>query len=293
RFRDADMASEAIFAFVNLIGLYHDTILADAAAQQNPESGPNSSSFNRYTRAALRFSTVYKRVAYALTLIQFSEVLAEMGAIKVGGKRAKWKVVVLIEILKVACRLALLKLSKNRMLLHSSVPERDYDMANLKPTDEVQPVTWKGKRTGKEHVSLSVFNPKRSAGGNSTADQAVQYLLSKALVESIRTPLDLVSSLKDLRAVGEYLYVLRPLIYVLALRKFGAKSWKPWTISLIMELCSLASAINPSTGSLRKDVRNVEKDEYRRRMYSFIYYLLRSPFYERFTKYDVVNGFVG
>ncbi|CAB4375888.1 unnamed protein product [Rhizophagus irregularis] len=50
RFADAEFASEALFAALNLIGLYHDSILVRAAENLEPSKKPIPSPHNRYTR---------------------------------------------------------------------------------------------------------------------------------------------------------------------------------------------------------------------------------------------------
>ncbi|TPX64188.1 hypothetical protein SpCBS45565_g06030 [Spizellomyces sp. 'palustris'] len=274
RFNDADMASEAIFATVNLMSLYHDTILSAAAHQQNPEAP--TSNFNRYTRHMLLSGGWYKKVAYTLTMVQMVEVLVEMGARKMGGGKGRGRVVLGIEVIKVVCRTALLKLSQNRMLLHSAVPERDYDPSTIHPPATCKPGTWTGKRTGKHHVHVDVITQK---GGY---DQAVQFLLSKALTERASSPVDLLNRLGCKWA--EWAFIFRPLVYVLTLRRYGSKSYKPYLISLTLELGSLLA-------SLHRPQTSLEKDETKRRCWLLLYYLLRNPVYERFTK-ERLDAFV-
>ncbi|TPX60244.1 hypothetical protein PhCBS80983_g01923 [Powellomyces hirtus] len=286
RFQDADMASEAIFASVNLVSLYHDTILSQAALRQQPETP--ASKFNRYTRFMLRSGGAYKRVSYILTIVQMFEVLTEMAATKVGGKKGKGRAVLSIEIIKVLCRAALLRLSRNRMTMHATVPERDYDPATVEPPSPDAPsVTWKGKRTGKEHIQVDQIT-KQDKGGY---DHAVQYLLSKALTEAAKTPMDLLRPLKNGRMWAEWLFVLRPLVYVLTLRKLGPTSYKPYLISLAMELVSLFSSMDLSTFGFRPDLTLLERDEYKRRYWLLLYYLLRNPFYTQWTK-ERMNAFI-
>lgn len=67
---------------------------------------------------------------------------------------------------------------------------------------------------------------------------------------------------------GETMFVLRPLIYVLLVRKYGTRSWFPWFISLAVDLIgnSMLSATTMSQDS-RKDQHfqfsKSEKDEVR------------------------------
>ena len=65
---------------------------------------------------------------------------------------------------------------------------------------------------------------------------------------------------------GEVLFIVRPLIYVLLIRKYGIRSWKPWLLSLAMDLTGmgiLSHATNPSRGGGEKfrQVSPREKDE--------------------------------
>lgn len=57
-------------------------------------------------------------------------------------------------------------------------------------------------------------------------------------------------------------------------------SWKPWLVSLGIDLISrIARHMQPMT--------NLEKDESKRRDYLFIYYLFRGPIYLKLTRYTL------
>lgn len=56
-----------------------------------------------------------------------------------------------------------------------------------------------------------------------------------------------------LYVVGEVLFITRPLIYVLFIRKYGARSWIPWFLSLAVDttgMCILSRII--STGGTKE-----------------------------------------
>jgi len=108
--------------------------------------------------------------------------------------------------------------------------------------------------------------------------------------------------------IGEMLYLIRPVICVFALRKYGSRSWKPWLISLGMDVCSRFllsrgesimkyTGVNKSSELSIQDqllsyltmVRNfqwnpIEKKEMKRRKTLFLIYLMRSPIFEIITK---------
>ena len=48
---------------------------------------------------------------------------------------------------------------------------------------------------------------------------------------------------KRLLATGEVLLLLRPLLYVLLLRRFGRKAWLPWAVAALVELLSRAASL--------------------------------------------------
>ncbi|CBQ72529.1 related to Peroxisomal membrane protein PEX16 [Sporisorium reilianum SRZ2] len=161
RFKDAELAGEAIYASLNLLGLYHDSILARALQKQNsthdaaasaitekarhpPSPAPldavqpagaatglTPSEHARYTNHFSRSSNSYNRVARTLVIVGYFELLAEMIARRKLGRRKAWDVVAAIEALKVALRLSLVRMTGSRMAIHPPIPGREVDPAAL------------------------------------------------------------------------------------------------------------------------------------------------------------------
>jgi peroxin-16 len=125
RFKDAEVASEGIFASIRLLGYYHDAILDKEAMRQNPKA---PSLYNRYTKAILKRYPFYKKLAIVLVWIQSFEAAAEMLVAKKYGKKAQNRLVWMVElakyemllIVRFIIRLAMLKLNGRRMI--SRVP---------------------------------------------------------------------------------------------------------------------------------------------------------------------------
>nr|KAF6325418.1 peroxisomal biogenesis factor 16 [Myotis myotis] len=78
--------------------------------------------------------------------------------------------------------------------------------------------------------------------------------------------------------IAESLYIARPLLHLLSLGLWGQRSWKPWLLSGVVDVTSL------SLLSDRKGLTRRERLELRRRTILLLYYLLRSPFYDRFSE---------
>lgn len=82
--------------------------------------------------------------------------------------------------------------------------------------------------TGKDTACKTTLEPWTDAAIN-------DYLNTKALSkQDILKPPQLVRplGLSKRATLAEYLYILRPVLYVLAIRRWGTRRWEGWTISL-------------------------------------------------------------
>ncbi|KAJ3397587.1 Peroxisomal membrane protein pex16 [Lobulomyces angularis] len=165
---------------------------------------------------------------------------------------------------------------------------------------------------------------------NQTDDQVVEtFLLSKGLTDSSKVlvkPIDYCRVLNNLEIFGEFLYILRPLAYAFFLRQYGRASLKPLFISFLIEIVSISQSLRIKKETLnffrtdgenrksfnifkilelQKNLTKLEKMEVKRRIWLFLFYFLRSPIYESFTKsridgviekystYRILNFFAG
>lgn len=82
---------------------------------------------------------------------------------------------------------------------------------------------------------------------------------------------------KFVQNFAEILYILRPLIYLGALKRYGVKSWKAWAISLMLDLTSVL---------LQRANRWNDKEsrELSSRIRVLAYYVLKSPAFDFLTQ---------
>ncbi|KAJ3373945.1 Peroxisomal membrane protein pex16 [Kappamyces sp. JEL0680] len=242
---------------------------------------------NRYLRALLK-SSKYRLLAFAMAVLQTGQVVAEMIAHKRWGAKIQSRVCLWIETAKFALRMAMLHVSKTpRMLAASEFPVRDFDVAKLEPVPESASTGyWKAPRSGQEFFTVATL----SDSSPSSHEKAMQFMLSRALLEPAVNPLDLMSPLRGLRLVGEYVYLARPLLYILAVQKYGVMSYKPWTLSLVLELLALAAHLDFQTGGLNPSMTALEKETLAGRYFYLAYYLVKNPLYSSFTK-PRIGGF--
>ncbi|OBZ91633.1 Peroxisome biogenesis factor 16 [Choanephora cucurbitarum] len=177
------------------------------------------------------------------------------------------------------------------MTLEPTHLERDVDPSTLESSSTPkQRAThqdgWVGKRTGVVVPSLSHSVQLNSQPSNQHAHTDVtDFLLSKVLTpEKLRKPEQMVQVQKSLSKLGELLYILRPLIYVLSILKFGRRSWKPWFISLFVEIGSDIAVKKGYRNGSRHNMMPLEKQELSRRLKQLLLNVMRGAFYLHITR---------
>lgn len=86
---------------------------------------------------------------------------------------------------------------------------------------------------------------------------------------------------------AETLYIMKPMLHLGGCALFGYKSWRSWSLALLIDLMSLRIYLNN-----RSLLTKLQKVEISRRIISIILYLLRSPFYDRYSR-DKINALLG
>ncbi|KAG0659819.1 Peroxisomal membrane protein pex16 [Rhodotorula mucilaginosa] len=179
-------------------------------------------------------------------------------------------------------------------------------MAKVETEREDEPEFWTGPRTG--YVRPTLASLRRNGDATPLGDATVtltasymakdvgkEYLMSRVLtVEDVRRPEDLVSKAKGIKKLAEIIYILRPLIYVIAMRRYGRRHTLPYLLSLALEYlayslrCSSTSrlATNKASGPMLpvKTETELEKQETSKRARQFWWYLVRGPVWEGWTK---------
>lgn len=293
RFPHAEIAAEAVFSFVSVLGLYHDNILRSSAVSSSShpfllssDQPPVSSSFNKFIQHlhhSRAFPKLHIVVAYCDNLAQRLQVLVEMISLEFVGPLMRDRTILSIECFKIIARLFLFFSSGRRMILHSCIPERDYDENNLSSvssSSRTATTLYTGRRTQKHIVSIPLDHLTK---------EEFNFISSKALVSSGElksfSGINLVSRLRGSAILGELIHIIRPLVYLLATFKYRrskTKSWRPWILSFVLDIISLLLLCRRQDA--QPPMKTLELSELTRRVGGLSYYLLRNPFYDRFTK---------
>jgi peroxin-16 len=287
----------AVHSYVQLLSLYHDSLLAKALARLPITRKPTPSPHNRYTRFWTTKSPLYRRLALILQVIQYTELLWEMIA-KRRGNKTRWRVVVLLELIKAVCRLLLLRLTNSRPLLSPPLPEREVDPSALEESAERNP------------EDVEAIASDRATGGSTTSEESKwtmprtgltlpslpdssdisNYLLSKVMTaDDIKPPKALLHRVSGKGEIAEILYILRPVVYALALQHWSSdkKSWRPWLLGLSIEYGARQLAKKDFqeriAGGLR-GLTGLEREELRKRAWALGWWTMRGAFYENITR---------
>ncbi|KAJ0056437.1 hypothetical protein NL108_007471, partial [Boleophthalmus pectinirostris] len=261
RFTDSHELSELVSSAANLLVLFNDSIL------------------RKKLRSAFPVCLSQQRLRTWLSVLESVEVFLEMGACRVGGEVGRWVVIGLIQIIKAVFRLILLLWYKSG--IGTSPPvipldrNTDFGTEDGASAEQQEDACFVGQRSGR------VIRPMSS--GSSLQSRIWGPAQTRSSARSPEEQLQLRSTDLNLNQItAETVYITRPLVHLLSLGICGKKSWKPWILSAVLELSSFAVLNNT------KFQTRWEKAEMRRRGFLLLYYLLRSPFYDRYSEYKIL-----
>ncbi|XP_078373901.1 peroxisomal membrane protein PEX16-like [Oculina patagonica] len=280
RFGASEALSELVFSASQLLTLLNDGIFREG---------------KRKLICGVTYSCERYRILLCLTVVEYLEVFIELGASRLWGEAGKWIIVVILQIAKAALRFVLLFKYKSGIQRTPLIPP--LDRSNLEKREEgedtagsgqeqeeAEPVeeneqaddghtgsVWRGARSGRVVRSLSA-----TPTGSSRS-----WKLPKDCSKTKRAiqPTELSSR----RLFAESLYISRPLLHISSMFMFGQASWKPWLISCGVDVTSLAVMGDSS------DLNEEERSELSRRTLLLLFYLLRSPFYDTYSKTRILG----
>ena len=199
----------------------------------------------------------------------------------------RWRVVVMLEVIKAICRVVLMGVTKSRPLVTPALAERELEpktkeedegqwdgMDEMKGTEE-----WRMPRTG---LKL----PKLPEGS-----EIVDFLGKKVLTaDDIKGPQRLLRRVTSNQGrVAEVMWILRPVIYALAMQKWreNRKDWRPWVLGVSIEVGARQLAKRDLRQSVVGGMRGLtalEREELQKRGRGMGWWTIRGAFYENVTK---------
>ncbi|RAL05007.1 peroxisomal membrane protein PEX16 [Aspergillus ibericus CBS 121593] len=290
RYRDSEISSECVHSGVQLLSLYHDSLVSRVISRlPSTRPRPTPSPHARYTKYWTSHSLLYQKIALTLQMVQYTELLWEMTARR-RGEKVRWRIIILIEAVKAICRLLLLRLTNSRPLVSPPLPEREVDPRSLEEKDG----DWNGMQTpvSERSSDLCWTMPRTGLSLPSLpdVDDLSNYLISKVLTaDDIKPPKALLHRVTGQGQFAEILYILRPVVYALAMQRYcrNKRSWRPWLIGFGMEYgcrqLAKSDLRERVAGGLR-GLTGLEREEMRKRGWAMGWWFMRGAFYENITK---------
>ncbi|KAK7874449.1 hypothetical protein R5R35_001541 [Gryllus longicercus] len=266
RVNNSNVLSELVFSLSNLLVLFNDRIIHHA---KNIKTSTGDT------------------LKVWLTVLEYSEVFIEVSARKLWGEKGKWIVIIALQIAKCISRLILLVLHKENIIQNPPVPPlkrnklAEKEKTSVDPGYSLNSVTFTLKRSGRLIRRISAAPPAQCRSWKPPIHNVDNHENQEDEDEN-RVP----AVRKHLYA--EVLYVIKPLMHLGAMGRWGIQAWKPWLVALGVDLLSL-HLYKYRLSSTR--LSNQKKLELSRRSVALLLYILRSPFYEKYSK-DRIQAFL-
>lgn len=297
RFSDSEIAPEAVTTLLGIITAINEHILDTAP------TGMQTGSVEPY-------SFPY---SLCLSTLKDLETLIEVVAQHYYGEDKKWNFLAVTEGTKVLVRLALFRNSGYKMLLHGGEIPNDEKQLNPSSQHEIGGFTKPGELNGPGFLSNNYgLNPRnlegRAISALSIFAQNARMVSDPAWLHRVqhqraimdpprpavqRRTVSTILSEKGLNGAlnlaGEVLFITRPLIYVLFIRKYGTRSWIPWFLSLAVDFVGMGilAKVTMSWSQTKEQQFQLsvpENDEVKRRKLLWALYVMRDPFFSKYTR---------
>ena len=288
QFKSSELLSELVYFATRMLSLLHDVIYRK--------------------KFSLLHGFLWTDKTYlelSVTVLEYVEAFIELGAGRLWGEAGKWIVVFVLHIFKAVLKMVLLYSFDSGIQTSPSLPfvREKFDLENKEQSkipgeqqdspDADSELTqawkeanehgqgksdvWSGKRSGRVIRSLSNAPP------NGFRDWK---LPSKTTPKDSENALDyytLKGKLNNQEKTAELAFILRPIAHLSSMFVFGEKSWKPWLLSMAIDVSSLHCLQS------KKVLYKMERDELFKRKASMLVYLLRSPFYDKYSKAKIMT----
>ncbi|XP_045480015.1 peroxisomal membrane protein PEX16 [Harmonia axyridis] len=267
RINSSHVVSELIYCLSNLLVLHNDRIICELRHLNTVRSG--------------------EKLRLYLTVLEYSEVFLELSASKKWGEKGRWLVICIIQLFKCISKLVLVHHYKESMIQYPviSVLERraltetsDAGCISVSEICQRGSVSFKLKRSGRIIRKIEASPPANIRSWKPLQKEIIYDPVSLENIEQ---------ALLDRMLAAETIYLVKPIAHLGSLIYFGQKSWKPYILALMFDLCSLH--LYKSCDKTKINTLSIkQKVIISRRTTHLLLYLIRSPFFNRYSK-DKIN----
>lgn len=230
-----------------------------------------------------------------LQTVEYTELLWEMAA-KRKGDKVRWRVVVLLEVIKALCKIVLMRLTEARPTISPPLPDREPDPRAAEEAQHETEGRWDGMETpplSETSSDIAWTMPRTGLSLPTIPDstEITDYLLKKVLTaDDIKAPKHLLHRITTYQGqAAELAWILRPVVYALLMQKFrnDKRNWTPWLVGVSMEYAARQLAKKDLATRVAGGLRGLtalERDELKKRGWGMGWWAMRGAFYEHVTK---------
>lgn len=258
RISTSSIVSELIYSLSNILVLFNDRII------QKANTFPLSDGSGH-------------RLKLILTTLEYCEVFIELSSKKLWGEKGRWYFITLVQIVKCIGRFLLMNRYSEEIIQVPPVPALDRKKIanNTLQTTPAQDDFLKGE-------SSFTFKLKRSGRMVRKIEGAPPLHLRN--FRPVRSELNTGTKSASVIMKAETLYIMKPLLHLGAIRLFGYRSWKSYSIALLIDIASIRMYYNN-----REKLSKQQKMELSRRCVNLLLYLVRSPFFEKRSEKKIMS----
>lgn len=300
--------TELVYTLSNLMVWYHDRIIYKSKCLRiRPKSQLNS----KYVK---RKDFKCHRIKILLTTIEYSQVLFEIGVGHYLGQKAKWCLIVILQLFKTSLRLYIVNNSIERIITTPAIMSLNRKKFKTLKICNCNNLSMSRNEEENNHHHYCHYDDDYNDDYDYDDDAAIycnngrdkSYRLKRSghIIRKIEgAPISIQNRSFNLQRefghfytttttttnntieqnkllqrkllFGEYLYILKPLVHLSAMGLFGEKSWSQYTISLLLDLVSI-NIYQCNRHLMTKKQQTILSY----RCMNLCTYLLRSPFYE-------------
>jgi peroxin-16 len=264
-----DNNAEFAFAVTRLVALLNDRVLFKYARRSKSNA---TNVVSRHEQA--ESSPLVLALATVLSVTQVVELLCELLAEQNNGVRGKWTAITVVESFKTLVRLVMLGATRGNMLTAQAVPSRgSYDLDTAAMEKRIAQIA------GTPSSPAAATSGASSSHARPTLASAVHDRLQASQAKNTDAAAfgrGALSSSAALHLIAELIWIFRPLLSLLAMRRFGVRSWRAWSVAVVLDILSRVLHESDSSRPLSAN----ERQEQSRRSMLMVLYLFRHPMFE-------------
>ncbi|XP_060531810.1 peroxisomal membrane protein PEX16 [Cylas formicarius] len=262
RINNSHVMSELVYCVSNLLVLFNDQIIREC---------------HQHTK-----SSSSQKLKVWLTIIEYSEVFCELSAQKLWGNRGRWLIITAIQIFKCIARLQLIYKHKETIIVTPSITPLERDNISQNNTKSLLDLEQNGLNSASFTLKRSGRVVRKVESSPPLPLRNWKPLEPPLLMSNTENDQTVEKALTGKQLLAETLYVIKPIAHLCSVGCFGANTWKPWILSIAMDLTSLQLYKSIQKKSLDALTRK-QRLQLSRRMVVLVLYLIRSPVYEKYT----------